>query len=192
MDTSLSALVGLIRETIAAPQSAALQVMRANLPMAARWQALALVVVLSAILGQVSMLFLADEGVSPAGPVQASLIQAIALLMTVFGAHVIGRGLGGQGSFADALVLVAWLQGVMVAAQALQVVALLILPPVSVLIGVLSMVLFLWLLTNFVAVLHGFQSLGKVFAGIMLSAFALAVVLVVVLNILGIAPQTMV
>lgn len=192
MDTSLSALAGLIRDTIANPQDAAWLVMRANLPMAARWQALALVIVLSALLGQISVLLMAPDATAPAGPIQAGLIQTIALLLTVVGAHVIGRMMGGHGEFADALVLVAWLQGVMVAAQALQLVTLLIMPPVSVLIGVLSMVLFLWLLTNFVAVLHGFASLGKVFGGIVLSAFALAVVLVIVLNILGISPQAMV
>jgi len=192
MDTSFSALAALIRETLARPQDAARVVMRANLPMQSRWEALALVVVLSALLGQIGMFLVAGENGGAAGPVQASLIQAIALGLTVVGAHVIGRAMGGLGSFGDALVLVAWLQGVMVVAQALQLVALVILPPVSVLIGVLSMVLFLWLLTNFVAVLHGFESLGKVFAAIMLSAFGLAVVLVIILNILGIAPQIMV
>lgn len=192
MDTSIFAVAGLIRATIATPQDAARLVMRANLPMSARWQALALVIVLSALLGQISVFLMAGEAATPAGPVQAGFIQTVALLMTVYGAHVIGRLMGGHGEFADALVLVAWLQGVMVVAQALQLVTLLILPPVSVLIGVLSMVLFLWLLTNFVAVLHGFSSLGKVFGGILLSAFALAVVLVIVLNILGISPQVMV
>jgi hypothetical protein len=192
MDTSFSALIALMRETIVAPKSAALVVLRADLPMVARWQALALVIVLSAILGQISVIFMGGGAVALAAPVQAGIIQFIALILTVAGAHVIGRAMGGQGSFADALVLVAWLQALMVAVQVAQVLALLVLPTLSVLIGVLSIVLFLWLLTNFVAVLHGFESLGKVFGGIMLSAFALAVVLVIVLNILGIAPQAMV
>ncbi len=191
MDTSFSALLGLIRETIASPQDAARLVLRAALPMQTRWEALALVILLSAILSQAAAFIMAPDGGGAAGPVQASMIQAVALGLTIFGMHVIGRAMGGQGNLADAVLLVAWLQGVMVAAQALQVVALLILPPVSVLIGVLSIVLFLWLLTNFVAVLHGFESLGKVFAAIIMSAFGLAVVLVIILNILGLSPQMM-
>lgn len=191
MDTSFSALAALIRETIASPQDGARTVMRANLSRQARWEALALVIVLSAILSQIAAFLVAGESAAPAGPMQAALVQAIALGLTIGGMHVIGRAMGGQGSLPDAVILVAWLQAVMVVAQAVQVVTLVILPPVSVLIGLLSMVLFLWLLTNFIAVLHGFESLGKVFGGIVLSAFGLAVILVIVLNILGISPQMM-
>jgi hypothetical protein len=192
MDTSFSALIGLMRETIVAPKSAALVVLRANLPMSARWQVLALVIVLSALLDQISVPLLTGGAVPPAGALQAGLVQTIALILTVLGVHLIGRAMRGQGNFADALMLVAWLQAVMVAIQAVQVLTLLIMPAVSVLIGFLAIVLFLWLLTNFVAVLHGFESLGKVFGGIMLATFAMAVVLVIVLNILGISPQAMV
>ena len=49
--------------------------------------------------------------------------------------------------------------------------------------------MFLWLLTNFVAVLHGFRSLGMVFVMIVVSAFAVTFVLSIVMSILGIVPS---
>jgi Na+/H+-dicarboxylate symporter len=56
-----------------------------------------------------------------------------------------------------------------------------VLPPVGAIVNLAGFVIFLWLLTNFIAELHGFRSLLAVFGGIIfgmvLLAFGLAVVL---------------
>jgi hypothetical protein len=44
----------------------------------------------------------------------------------------------------------------------------------------------MWLLTNFVAVIHGFRSLGQVFVMILVSLFVLAFVLSILLTLVGV------
>ena len=100
------------------------RVMALPLPRAARWQALALVIVLSMLFGQVAVLLMAGQGPDA---LMVGMIQGAVLLMLVYGVHMVGRVLGGRGAFEDALILIAWLQGVMVAVQVAQIVALLIL-----------------------------------------------------------------
>ncbi len=190
MDLSLSSVVALLRETLSDPKASARRIMALPLPMSARWQALLLVVVLSVLFGQLSVLLMTEAGMP--NPLQAGVVQGMALLIMVFAAHGVGRLMGGRGQFDQALILVVWLQAVMVAIQLVQVVALLVVPALSALIGVLGMALFLWLLTNYVAVLHGFESLGKVFAVILLTLFGIAMVLAMLLQMLGIAPPGMV
>jgi len=185
MDTTASALMGLLRLTLSDPRAAARRVMALPLPRAARWQALALVIVLSMLFGQVAVLLMAGQGPDA---LMVGMIQGAVLLMLVYGVHMVGRVLGGRGAFEDALILIAWLQGVMVAVQVAQIVALLILPPLTGLLGFLGMALFLWLLTNFVAELHRFTSLGKVFGMILLTLFGVAIVAAILLQMLGIQP----
>ena len=187
MDTSLSALMGLLRQTLSDPRAAARQVMALPLPRSARWQALALVIVLSMLFGQAAVLLMAGQGPDA---LSVGLIQGAVLLALVYAVHFVGRLLGGRGAFEDGLILIAWLQGVMVAVQIAQIVALVILPPLTGLLGFLGMALFLWLLTNFVAELHGFTSLGRVFGMILLTLFGVAILLAIALQILGVQPPT--
>ena len=58
-----------------------------------------------------------------------------------------------------------WLQFIMALLQAVQLVAVLILPLLAALLGLVGLGLFFWLLTGFVAELHGFRSPMQVFAG---------------------------
>ena len=55
------------------------------------------------------------------------------------------------------------------------------LPPLAGLLEIASVVIFLWLLTNFVAELHGFQSVWKVLAGVLLTFVVMVIVLTVLL-----------
>jgi hypothetical protein len=52
-------------------------------------------------------------------------------------------------------------------------VTLFVLPPLAGLITIIAIALYIWLLVNFIAVLHGFTSLGMVFVATLMSAFAL-------------------
>jgi hypothetical protein len=56
-------------------------------------------------------------------------------------------------------------------------------------LGLLGLVLFFWLLTNFVAELHGFKSLALTFIAILITVFTAAILLVLVFALLfGAAP----
>ena len=84
------------------------------------------------------------------------------------------------------VLLIAWLQFIMVCIQVVQTALMLIVPPFASLLGIAGLVLFMWLLTNFIAVIHGFRSLGQVFVMILVSLFVLAFVLSILLSIAGV------
>ncbi len=188
MDTSLSTLTALLRETLSDPRSAARRVIAIDMPDAARWQALLLVVVLSVILVQVALMISpggAAMGPMGAAPVQAGLLQGVALVMMVAAVHFIGRAMGGSGSFGQALIVIVWLQFVTLCFQILQIVTLIIVPPLAGVVALASLAVFLWLLVSFVQELHGFRSRALVFVMILMSFFAIAFVLSIALAMLG-------
>ena len=79
-----------------------------------------------------------------------------------------------------------WLQLLTVALQLLQLVASVIAPPLAGLIGLGGFVLFLWLMTAFIAELHGFRSRGLVFLGMVLTALGAGLILgIAMILILG-------
>jgi hypothetical protein len=89
----------------------------------------------------------------------------------------VGRWRGGTGNFADALVLIVWWQTFLLGFQLLQIAALLVLPVATNLLGLVGLVLVFWLLTAFIAELHGFSSPAKVLVGIIATLIAVSILL---------------
>jgi hypothetical protein len=174
--------------TVKNPREGAVEVLSLGIPREALWPALALVVVLSIILANLAALLLAGEAgaAMPVGPAATGFIQLALLVVMVFAVFWIGRAMGGTGSFEESILLVAWLQFVMVCLQVVQTGVLLISTPIAEIFGLLGTALFLWLLTNFVAVLHGFGSLFRVFVMILVSAFGIAFGLSILLTLIGV------
>ncbi|MGI1661729.1 Yip1 family protein [Palleronia sp. KMU-117] len=192
MILSLNTLLPMVWRTIKNPREGAEEVLSLGIPREALWPLLVLVLVLSIILGQITTLLVASAaGVTVTGPLAnpmvTGVLQFALLLVTIFAIHVIGRSFGGTGNLGETILLVAWLQFVMVCIQVVQTAFMLILPPVGSLLGIVGLVLFLWLLTNFVAVVHGFRSLGQVFVMILVSMFVLAFVLSILLTLAGVS-----
>lgn len=186
MDTSVSALLGLVRATLSDPRQTARLLMNSDLTMAERWQAFALVVVLTVLLGQGVLLL--GPGVGFGNPLGWVFMEAAVFLVAVAAVHQVGRAMGGQGLFGDALLLITWLQVMRLFVLLAQLLALVILPPLASLISLGGLVLILWLLTVFVAELHGFNSLGRVFLMIIVTAVGLSFMLAIVLSALGFSP----
>lgn len=195
MDTSLAALLGLARETVVDPRAGARRIILARVPMNARWLALALVVVLTVIFSQISVALMMGPssmmGVPAAGPAGSILLQAGVLLFIAVAIHQVGRMMGGLGSFPDAMLLTACLQGLMILVQVVQIVALMLLPPLAGIVGLMGFGVFLWVLTGFVAELHGFRSLLGVFGMIIFTAVTLAFLIALLLAMSGVAPPTL-
>jgi hypothetical protein len=74
-------------------------------------------------------------------------------------------------------LIVVWLQCLTLVLQLLQLVALVIAPPLAGIIGLGGFVLFLWLMTHFIAELHGFRNRGLVFLGMVLTALVAGLVI---------------
>lgn len=186
MDLTLASLLQLARFTVQSPREGARMVMQANLPMPARWVALALMAVVSSVVAHLSMRMMPAEaqaqmGGMMASPISTAILQAGLMVVSVHAVFWIGRWRGGRGSFADALILVGWLQFILLILQVVQIVAQVILPPLSNLIGFASIGIFLWLLSNFIAELHGFRSVFMTMLGVLATLFAAGFVLSFVL-----------
>lgn len=188
MTLTLNSLLGMAWRTVKNPREGATEVLALGIPREALWSALALVVVLSILFAHVTALLVTgDTGTGmPVGPAATGFIQLALLVIMVFAVFWIGRAMGGRGSFEESILLVAWLQFIMVCLQVLQAAVLILVAPLAGLIGLLGIALFLWLLTNFVAVLHGFPSLIKVFLMILVSAFGIAFGLSLILTLIGV------
>ncbi len=190
LDYTPRGLVSAAIDTLRNPRGVASRVIAENLPGPVLWTMLATVVAVSVVLGQGSLL-LATGGAAADNPYLANPLvmwglQCALLFVMVHAIHHIGRAMGGQGVFEDTLALVVWLQFVMACLQVVQTAALFVMPPVADIIGLIGLVVFMWLLTQFTALVHGFTRLGMVFVMIILSAFGITFLLSIVLSMLGI------
>ena len=192
MDLTLSNLQALVALTLRDPRAAARILMRVPLSLQGRWIALALMAVLSALLMQVMGSLLPaptgpeGEELPQVGPFFWAGMVATGMVMSALMAHVVGRWRGGKGELPDAVILIAWLQFIQLLVVALQIGVMLVLPPVAAVLEVAGVLLFLWLLVNFVAEMHGFRSLGLVFIGVLLTFFGFVFVMSLVLMMLGV------
>lgn len=190
---TMNNVLGLVGLTLRSPQEGASSVLALSLPRPVVWQILLLITVVSVLLAQLTLAMLVSSTPSLAAdmlflsPFVAVMVHGGTIVLTVFAIFWIGRLFGGKGAFEETLALVTWLQFVFVLLQVVQTLAFLVDPTIADLLGLVAIGLFFWLLTNFVAVLHGFSSLGLVFAGIIGSAFAIALALVFLFTIIGLS-----
>jgi hypothetical protein len=186
-------LVNLAQLTLQDPGQAARVLLAEGVPMRARTGGLLLVAVLSALMASLQV-GTGRADLDPfsafmlASPFRAALFQWGFLALSVLLMHRVGRAFGGRGNLADALLVVVWLQIIMLGFQTLQLVVSPILPPLAGVIGLVSFVVYFWLMSCFIAELHGFASRGRVFLGIILTGLAAGLVLAV-LMILFLGPE---
>ena len=162
-------MLGLVRLSLTRPQEAARRVLEAGHNLWVGVQALMLVAVLEAF----------EYGLLTGGRLELPTLGAtvriapLAYALIVFGALTgsgvalgwAGRALGGQGRVADAVVLVAWLQVVLLVLHVGLVVIALLLPPLTPLAILAVLGAFLWCLLGFAQALHGIgpgRALGAV------------------------------
>jgi len=197
MMPSLNQLLMMVGRSLRNPREGAEEVLALGVPRDALWLIMGLVVVLSVILAEVTALIaMATVGNTMditgllSNPIMAGGLQLIILLVMVVAVHRIGRGMGGTGSFEESLLLMSWLQFIMVVIQVVQTLTLVIMPPLAGLVGIAALGLFFWLLTHFVAVIHGFTSLAQVFVMILVSGFGISFCLMLILVFLGVELPT--
>ncbi|MBV1868295.1 MAG: YIP1 family protein [Marinosulfonomonas sp.] len=192
MKYNLRNLVLAAWDSVRDPRAGARQVMALSLPRQNQWEALFLIVVLSVLLTQVTLLLTGNSGGIIVGgpglsaPVALGLMQFVMLVVMIFAIFLLGRRAGGTGSFGDTIMLVTWLQFILICLQVVQTFAFLVVPVVGNLIGLAGFALFFWLLANFVAELHGFSSPRRVFVSILIAMVGFAILLSVVLSFLGV------
>lgn len=179
------------RDTIQQPRAGARALINMDLPANVGWLALVLMAVASSALSALTFVMSApsedpafDQALTGmfSNPLQLAIFQGIALVIGAMLIYRVGRLFGGKGRFSDAILLVAWLEFILLLLQFAQLILLPISTPLAAALGMFGLVLFLWLLTNFIAELHGFSSLLAVFFGIsgttLAVSFAAAILIV--------------
>lgn len=195
MSVDLAGLLGLARLSVAEPRRAARFLIASDLPMQARWLALATVVVVSVLLAQATMMLVGAIPVDGEAPLSAALttglVQAGVMLVISGGIARVGQALGGRGQFPDALLLVVWAEVTLLLLQLAQLVLGLAIPLLADLLLVAGMVIFFWQLTQFTMELHGFKSPVKVFFALLAGFFLAGLVMLTLLGMVGLAPGGM-
>lgn len=167
-----------------------------NWPLQARWMALLAAVSVSAVLAWLAVAIFAPA--APEGgpgmmlnyqPMIFAAMQVGAIVLAAGLMAGVGRLFGGQGRFADALLLTVWIEVLLLLIQALQLVVALVLPVLAGLLGLAAMALFLWLTVYFTKALHGFRSTLKVVVGLVLTAIVTGFVLSLLAAAFGIMPE---
>ena len=183
MDWNLPNLLSALRYSLQSPRDAIRQVIDSEPPMTARWIALLLVAIASTFLTLLSFSLVPSDELPPAlvrsmgSPLSLAVIHLVVLFVSVHLLFRIGRFRNGRGSFADCLTVLIWFQIIMLAVQAVQLALQVLLPPFAPAAYLAGLALFFWLLTNFVAELHGFASLSKTFLGILVALAGLTLLL---------------
>lgn len=165
-----------LRDLILTPRAALRRILDLDLPMLSRWQVFLIVAVVSALFSHLFLWIVGGSALIGASlsPILTGLIQAMLLLIVVGAVQLFGRAFGGTARFADTLLGVSVLQGVMVIAQGVQLILYFAVPVLGEVAGFAAVILFFWLLTNFVTELHGFRSRGRVFLGVIFAVFCVA------------------
>jgi len=180
--------------TLRDPEAAVRALRGLDLPMAVRWMVLLLAVALSTLLAALSLLLFPveiDNSLSRmlSEPMTLAGIQLAAMTLSAVFVARIGRLFGGQGTFADALLIVGWVELMLAGLQAVQVVMMALFPATATLLSMLAFGLFLYLAVTMTKALHGFSSTAKVVLGLIGSIFVLGFVLSLIAAAFGIVPE---
>lgn len=160
-----------------------------------RWALIFATAACSAILSWLSGLLLpvaaGDTGVLAllsGSPISMASVQVAS---AGFGAYLlaeVGRIFRGTGRFADALLAVGWIEAIMVALQALQLVVTLVLPPLGALLGIAALLLAAYLMVALTMAVHGFRNPLLVVMGILGTVMLTSFLLSILAATLGILP----
>lgn len=182
----------LILRTLREPRAVAAWLLGLNLPLQARLLGLGVVMALSAALGTLGEMLFAfvtklDIG-RPTSPVPMAFVQGALVIYGAAAMSFVGQRMGGRGGFADALLLLVWMEFVLVAAQVAQVVVMVFFPVTAVIVSAAILGLMFYLLVQFTAALHGFTNLGKVTMGVLATFFGSALLAGALMVMLGVVP----
>ncbi|MEX1662348.1 YIP1 family protein [uncultured Thioclava sp.] len=162
------------------PQAVARELMALRLDMSTRLLAMALVVVMTVILGTLAQMVFVLITKIELGDLTAPLaVMGLQIALILYGAFVlsfVGQRFGGQGSFGDALLLITWIEFVLMVGQTIQVVLMVFFPVSATIMSILLIGLMFWLFVQFSMALHGFTNPFAVAVGVLLTFVGSALV----------------
>lgn len=179
--------------TVRDPVAAARRLIGLGLPAAVRAQALVLVAILAVLMISLTARALPADDLTGLGrlmqaPLPGLAIQLGSILLIAALMAGVGRLFGGRGRFADALLLMVWLEFLTLPLSLLQLLLLLVLPLATLPAALVGMALFCWIFLVFAATLHGFRRLWPVAAASLVTLIGVSFVLGMLLVALGYEP----
>ncbi|WP_146345496.1 Yip1 family protein [Phaeobacter marinintestinus] len=174
--------------SVTRPADAARQILAYPVPREALWTALFLAAVLNTLFYQLSRFLMPGPSPFP-GALEAPGIYlglvAAGLIITIYAIYRAGRMMGGQGSLDDVMKLMIWLQFLRVIAQIATLVLAFTIPMLAALMVLAATIVGLYIMVNFIDQAHRFGSLGKAIGVLILSGFALAFFVSILLTFAG-------
>jgi hypothetical protein len=187
MQFDLASTLRLFGDSLRDPADVARRIKALRVPHEAGWIVLGF--------GTIAVVILLHlERMMPGGAAQVAGLGGTAIMdviilgalsvMMVFVFYLIGRSMGGTGSFGSTLAMMAWFQIIVLILVVIQVTAAIVLPTVAGFIAIGSFVVQIYCLIHFVNVLHGFDSLpksaGLLVASIIGLGFGLALIVLLI------------
>ncbi|WP_170606989.1 YIP1 family protein [Ruegeria arenilitoris] len=182
-------LRALVMTTVTNPAEAARQLLALKLNRETLWLGLALAIVLNSLVHVVSNML---------APLQDPDLQALAgslvlyvvlaggsLLLSIAAVYQVGRLLGGTGSFEDVMILMVWMQFFRVLVQVFSLILMLIMPGLFAVLAFAAALFMLYVVVHFIDQAHRFGSPLKALGVLVLSALAIAVIVIVLLSLVG-------
>ncbi|MEJ2018554.1 MAG: Yip1 family protein [Maritimibacter sp.] len=183
-------LVGMALQTVVEPRKIAREVQAISLPRTTLWEVLILLLVGATFLAVIDGIILPVDPAMVISPLQVDplmmgVAQGSTTIFLVFAIYWVGRAVGGTGSFDQALLTVIWAQFVGLILQLGVVFFDVFAPGFSVLLAILTVVMNFWILSHFIAEMHGFRSAAMVFAGILVTSVLAIFGVSIVIGIIG-------
>lgn len=185
-------MIDLIALTLRQPSAAWDRLRRLGLTAAEGWSLILVTAALAAILAWLGARLL--PGSAEAGgplavlarvPFAMAGVQVASAGLAAFLLAEVGRIFGGTGRFAEALVAVGWIEAVMIAFQAAQLVLTLVLPPLGALVGIATLLVAAYLVVAFTMAVHGFRNPLLVILGIVGTVLLTSILMSMVAATLG-------
>lgn len=170
------------------PASAARILLGMGFDIKSLWRALVVVSIGNTLLYSLSILMFPDS--TPLShflstPFVYFAIVAGGLTLTSVSITWVGRKMGGTGRLADIMVLIVWMQALRLVVQVVVLVLVFVLPTLSALLVMAAGLIGIYMLVNFIAQAHGFQSKGRAAVVLIASMLAIMVGLTIILSLLG-------
>ena len=181
--------------TVKAPRDGAQQVLALGLPAQALWIALSLVSVVTSMIfaGLLQLAPMPQDEMGdlvrtmPAydAPLIFALLQWARAVVTVFVLFWVGRTFGGTGRLVDILAIIAWLQAVTFCLMLGIVVLGALLPFVSSILVLVMAVWWVWAVVSALDVAHGFDSMIKAAAVMIVSVIGATIGLSIFIGVVA-------
>ncbi|MGH1579253.1 YIP1 family protein [Planktotalea sp.] len=185
----LNTFLNLAVRTVSEPRKVAAELLQLQIERRTLWIALALAVVLNTIAYQISLVLAPPPGPMPvffSSPIIFAVLIGAGLVMSVFSITYAGRFIGGKARLEGVMTLLIWLQYLRFAVQLATVLLLPIIPGLVALLVLGATFYGMWILLQFIDVVHEFDSLFSSFGALVLAALGIMLGLAILLSFFGV------